>query len=452
MDLLRLLIVDDERDALEALELGLSDPGWSIATAGSRQAALRHLKSEAVDIVVTDLRLGDGSGLDVLTHIREHQLETRVVVITAHGTVDTAVQAIRGGAHDYLQKPFRMADLKRLIQRLEETIRLRRENERLREQLAGGGEGLHLVGNSPAFVRVMEFVRQVAPSPSTVLITGESGTGKELAAAALHHFSPRREKAYVRINCGAIPENLVESELFGYEKGAFTGAVKAKKGKFEVAHGGTLFLDEIGDLPRSTQVKLLRVLQNGELERVGGTEPLRVNVRVVAATNADLEARVAEGSFREDLFYRLNVITIVMPPLRERREDVPLLVQHFVQKYGRINQKGVQGVTAAVLAAMHRYPWRGNIRELENMIERAVVLARDERLDLELFPALGGAGEGADAEIGAMAGMTMADIEKQAIIATLAHCGYDKNRTAATLGIGLATLYRKIKEYGIADR
>ena len=364
-----ILIVEDERAALEALEIGLKTEQWQIATASSRNEALNLLKSERIDLVVTDLKLKDGSGLDILNYIKAHHPRVSLIVITAHGSVDSAIEAIRGGAYDYIQKPFRMAELRRVIQRLGETILLRRENELLRQQLQGSQSLPELVGQSPRFRKIIEFIKQIAPAQSTVLITGESGTGKEVAATAIHHYSNRRGGPFVKINCGAIPENLLESELFGYEKGAFTGAQKQKKGKIELADDGTLFLDEIGDLARPMQVKLLRVLQDGEIERVGGTVTIQTDVRIVAATNTDLAEKVARGEFREDLFYRLNVISIDMPSLRERPEDVPLLAQYFVEKYNQINQKSVEGIAPEVLEIMKRYPWKGNVRELENMIE-----------------------------------------------------------------------------------
>lgn len=449
---LHILIVEDERAALEALEIGLKTEQWQIATASSRNEALNLLKSERIDLVVTDLKLKDGSGLDILNYIKAHHPRVSLIVITAHGSVDSAIEAIRGGAYDYIQKPFRMAELRRVIQRLGETILLRRENELLRQQLQGSQSLPELVGQSPRFRKIIEFIKQIAPAQSTVLITGESGTGKEVAATAIHHYSNRRGGPFVKINCGAIPENLLESELFGYEKGAFTGAQKQKKGKIELADDGTLFLDEIGDLARPMQVKLLRVLQDGEIERVGGTVTIQTDVRIVAATNTDLAEKVARGEFREDLFYRLNVISIDMPPLRERPEDVPLLAQYFVEKYNQINQKSVEGIAPEVLEIMKRYPWKGNVRELENMIERAVVLAQEKYLGLHHFPDLAGGVGAPQHGIGAEIGMSLAEIEKLAIERTLQYFHFDKNKTAMILQIGLATLYRKIKEYELPEK
>lgn len=451
MEMIKILIVDDEIDALDAMRIGLSsDRRFKIHTATSRNAAINSLKfEENIDIVVTDLKLKDGTGLDIVHHIQEHLPNIAIIIVTAHGSIDTAVKAIRGGAYDYLQKPIRMADLKHIVERLSENIYLRRENERLRNQLKDISEGPTLIGHSPRFHQVVEFVRQVAPSQSTVLIMGESGTGKEVIADAIHFYSTRQNKSFVKINCGAIPENLMEAELFGYEKGAFTSAHKQKKGKIELAHEGTLFLDEIAELPKPMQVKLLRVLQNGEFERLGGTTTLKVDVRLIAATNADLANLVENGSFREDLYYRLNVISIKVPLLRERMEDIPVLCQYFIQKYNSINNKNIEGVAAEVLKEMYRYEWKGNIRELENMIERAVVLSQDKILKLHHFPSLTMQGTTFPQDLDVEVGQSLEDIEKNAILRTLQYHNYDKNKTAMTLRIGLATLYRKLKQFDI---
>jgi transcriptional regulator with PAS, ATPase and Fis domain len=296
---------------------------------------------------------------------------------------------------------------------------------------------------------VLEIIKQVAPAQSTILISGDSGTGKEVVADTIHYLSPRRSKAMIKINCGAIPENLIEAELFGYEKGAFTGAHKQKKGKIELAHHGTLFLDEISELPRPMQVKLLRVLQNGELEHLGGTTTINVDVRIIAATNADLEKLVKEGQFREDLFYRLNVISIHLPTLQEREEDIIALTQHFINKFNKINHKAIESIDPAVIRAMKDYRWKGNIRELENMVERAVVLSTDKILKLHHFPQLRNIQNDQNAQLKLDAGASLAEIEKQAIKRTLRFYQYDKNKTAMSLQIGLATLYRKMKEYGL---
>ncbi|MDZ7339587.1 MAG: sigma 54-interacting transcriptional regulator, partial [candidate division KSB1 bacterium] len=342
--------------------------------------------------------------------------------------------------------------LQRLLDRLGETIILRRENERLREQLELSQAAPRLVAVSPRFRRVVELAKEVASSRSTVLITGETGTGKELIAATIHYHSPRASKPFVKINCGAIPENLLEAELFGYERGAFTGAVRQKKGKIELAEGGSLFLDEIGEITPPMQVKLLRFLQDGEFERLGGTVTLKVDVRIIAATNADLEKKVEEGSFREDLYYRLNVIGIEVPPLRERQEDIPFLVQHFIEKYNNLNGKNIQGVEPEVMKRLMSHPWRGNVRELENMVERAVVLSRENLLRLYHFPALAARPDAAERDMGLEVGMSFAEIERIALQKTLEFHNFDKQKTARVLQIGLATLYRKIKEYNLEPK
>ncbi len=447
MNELRILIVDDDVDALQALEKGLASERYLLKTATSLRGALKVLESEDVDIVVTDLKLKDGSGLEVVNYVQEHRSQVAVIVITAYGSVETAVASIRSGAYDYLVKPFRMADLQRLLDRLGETILLRRENERLREKLQLSQAAPRLVAVSPRFKRVVELAKEVAASRSTVLITGETGTGKDLIAATIHYHSPRASKPFVKINCGAIPENLLEAELFGYERGAFTGAVRQKRGKIELAEGGSLFLDEIGDITPAMQVKLLRFLQDGEFERLGGTVTLRVDVRIIAATNANLEKKVQEGTFREDLYYRLNVIGIEVPPLRERHEDIPFLVQHFIEKYNYLNGKNIQGVEPEVMKRLVNHPWRGNVRELENMVERAVVLSRENLLRPYHFPALAAGADASERNMGLEVGMSLAEIERIALQKTLQFHNFDKQKVARVLQIGLATLYRKIKEY-----
>jgi len=452
MQKIKLLLVDDEKDTLDAMRMGLeNENSYEISTSLSRNDAINILKSSAIDIVVTDLKLKDGTGLDIVNFIKEKYPDISVIVITAYGSVDSAIDAIRGGAYDYLQKPIRLPELKRVLGRIKETLILKKENERLKKQLHDQYDYPQLIGISPKFREILELIKQVAPSKSTVLITGESGTGKEMVASAIHNSNSKQNKPFITINCGAIPENLIEAELFGFEKGAFTGAQKQKKGKIELAHEGTLFLDEIGELPKSMQVKLLRVIQNGELEHLGGTTTIKVNVRIIAATNADLNTMVKEGLFREDLFYRLNVISIHVPPLREREEDIFYLAQHFIDKYNLINNKDIEGLDPNVIKEMKRYPWKGNIRELENMIERAVVLSREEILRLHHFPVLNSPVQELQDNVNLGPDMSLAEIEKEAIKKTLKFHHYDKNKTAMSLQIGIATLYRKIKEYGIDD-
>jgi DNA-binding NtrC family response regulator len=450
MDKLKILLVDDEKDALEAMRMGLEpEKSYEILTSLSRNEAINIIKSSSIDIVVTDLKLKDGSGLDIVNFIQEKYSRISIIVVTAFGSVETAIEAIRGGAYDYLQKPIRLTELKRAINRLTENIKLKKENEKLKKQIGDQQDKSQLIGISPKFRDILELIKQVAPAQSTVLITGESGTGKEIVASAIHSASLRHNKPFVTINCGAIPENLIEAELFGYERGAFTGAQKQKKGKIEIAHQGTLLLDEIGDLPKNMQVKLLRVFQNGELEHLGATATIKVDVRIIAATNADLEKMVKEGTFREDLYYRLNVISFHLPPLRDREEDIIYLAQHFIDKYNLINKKNIEGLDQKVIKEMRYYPWKGNIRELENMIERAVVLSKEKMLKLHHFPLFNSLYTDSINGMKMEAGMSLADIEKEAIKKTLRYHRYDKNKTAMSLQIGLATLYRKMKEYGL---
>ena len=451
MNPIKILLVDDEIDTLQALQMGLKDEAYIILSAPSRNEALNIIRAEALDVVITDLKLKDGSGLDLLNHLQENQPQVPVIIMTAYGSIESTKVALRSGAYDYLAKPFSLADLKRILSKLVEVITLRRENEQLKLLLGRASESPVIIGNSPPLKKILETVEQVAPSRSTILLTGETGTGKEVIAMAIHHLSSRVNKPMVRINCGAIPENLLEAELFGYERGAFTGAIKQKSGKVELAHEGSLFLDEIGELAPAMQVKLLRFLQSGEFERLGGTATLKTDVRIIAATNRNLEERVKNNLFREDLYYRLNVITIALPPLRDRAADIKPLAYYFLQKYNEINNKSIEKIDDQVLAHMLTYPWRGNVRELENMMERAVVLARGNELKLSHFPTLMTGMEEGEFSLGRLAGSSLAEIEKMAIEQTLRYYHYDKQKCAMSLQIGLATLYRKIKEYQIAE-
>ncbi|MBN1542937.1 sigma-54-dependent Fis family transcriptional regulator [candidate division KSB1 bacterium] len=446
----RVLLIDDDVDALQALRMGIESE-YALLTATSYKEAVYLLGTQDIDIVVTDLKLKDGSGLQILTYVHEHLAHISVIVITAYGTVETAIQSIRSGAYEYLVKPFRLADLKRLLTRLAETQNLRKENSRLRQVLQLEKRNIQFVTVSNRMKRIYELAQQIAESKTTVLISGETGTGKDVLANLLHSFSQRYQSSFVKIDCASIPENLLEAELFGYEKGAFTGASSQKRGKLEMAHQGTAFLDEIGELTPFMQSKLLRFLQDGEFERLGGTHTLNVDVRVLAATNADLEKKVKDGSFRSDLFYRLNVIAIHMPPLREHVQDIPFLIQSFIEKYNALNNKQVQSVDPQVIKHAQRYSWPGNIRELENMVERAVVLSREPVLSLIHFPGLAVGPEAAERTIGVTVGMSLAEIEKLAIEKNLIYYNNDKNRVAQVLQTGLATLYRKIKEYRIGE-
>jgi two-component system response regulator HydG len=456
-----LLIVDDEPPNLDSLERIFSREGYRVLLAATGAAALDTLRREPADVVLTDLMMPGMSGQELLRAVRAVAPEAEVVLMTAYGTVEAAVAAMKDGAYDFLTKPLkRHAVLKSVAQALEKR-RLLQENRRLRARLAGLPTSAPIVGHAPPLRAVLDVIRQAAPSQATVLLLGESGTGKELFARALHEHSPRAPGAFVPINCAAIPESILESELFGYERGAFTGAAARKEGRVERAHGGTLFLDEVGELSGSVQAKLLRVLQEGEIERLGGTQAIKVDIRVVAATNRDLAAAVRDGKFREDLFYRLNVIQVVLPPLRDRVEDVGLLADHFIARASARNGKAVRGLTRAAVQALETYPWPGNVRELENALERAVVLSRGAELDVDDLPeavrrasalrAAGAAGAVPPAlaldgrTLSVALGTTMEEIELRVIRETLRHTRGDKNLAAQLLGIATRTIYRKLE-------
>ncbi len=371
-----ILIADDERPNLESLSRIFAKEGWSVATAESGAQALEVLRRERVAVLVTDLMMPGMSGEALLRAARTVSPETEVVLVTAYGTVEAAVSAMKEGAYDFITKPVKRHAIVKSVRQALEKAKLVAENRALRAQLAGLGVAAgSLIGNAPPFRSAVDALRQAAPTSATVLLFGESGTGKELAARLLHELSPRAGAPFVPINCSAIPESILESELFGYERGAFTGATGRKEGRFERAHGGTLFLDEVGEMSPAVQVKLLRVLQDGVVERLGGKQPIQVDVRIVAATNKDVAAEVRSGRFREDLFYRLNVIAVRLPPLRERQEDIPLLASAFLRRIAQKHAKPLTGFTQGALAALEHYAWPGNVRELEHAVERAVVLS-----------------------------------------------------------------------------
>src|SRR5512145_895847 len=383
MAVAQILIVDDENNIRRVLAAMLKREGYDVTTAADGEQALAVLQKSPVSVVVTDLVMPRVGGMDLLKRVVADWPDVPVILITAHGSVDSAVAALKAGAFDYITKPFDQEELKKVIAKAARAHDLERQN------VHGAGEpsaGSPLVGESPAMKAIHEMVARVADSPSTILITGESGTGKGLIAQELHRLSSRREKALIKVNCAAIPKDLVESELFGYEKGAFTGAVGSKPGRFELADGGTLFLDEIGEIPVEIQVKLLRALQESEFERVGGIRTLRVDVRLIAATNRDLKALIAEGRFREDLFYRLAVVPMELPPLRDRREDIPVLVAHFIDKFNRRLGKRVEGVDPDAMQLLQSYGWPGNIRELENLMERSVLFADGPIVEASQLP------------------------------------------------------------------
>ena len=445
------LVVDDEASIVESLEKIFRREGFAVITATDGQSGLDLLRRNRVGVLLCDLMMPGTSGMDLLKAAKTIAPETEVVLMTAYGTVETAVDAMKEGAYDFVSKPLKRAHVVRIVKNALEKQSLVTENRALKAQLAERRRRA-IIGTSLPWRRTMDIVHQAAPSEATVLLLGESGTGKELLARALHENSHRAKGPFVAINCAAIPESILEAELFGYEKGAFTGATVTREGRFEAANGGTLFLDEIGEISRHVQVKLLRVLQEGEIERLGaGGKPRRIDIRLVAATNVDLGEEVKAGRFREDLFYRLNVIPVHVPPLRDRREDVPLLIQHFVQLYAEKNAKQITGTTAAALARLSDYPWPGNVRELENAIERAVVLTRGTTLDEDALPReiRDSAAAGAPGMSFAI-GTPLADIEMRVIRETLRHTRGDKRLAAKLLGIATRTIYRRLAEVGEA--
>jgi two-component system response regulator PilR (NtrC family) len=385
-----ILIVDDERSMREFLGIYLRREGFRIETAQGSAEALAVLKARAFDLVITDLRMPDGDGLHILAESKRLHPDTEVIVVTAFSTTETAIAAMKAGAHDYLTTPFKIDEVSLVVQRAMEKRRLARDNLVLRDEIKGRYKLDRLLGKSPPMERVFDVLRKVASTRTSVLLVGESGTGKELAARALHELSPRSDQPFVAVNCGAIPETLLESELFGHVRGSFTGANADKQGLFEAANNGTLLLDEVADLPVPMQVKLLRVLQERKVKPVGGITEREVDVRIVAATNRDLEAEVDKAAFRQDLYYRLNVIQIRLPPLRERREDLSLLVEHFIRKFSAEHGRPVAGATPELMSALMAYHFPGNVRELENMIERAVTLSTSDQLALDAFPDLAG--------------------------------------------------------------
>jgi two-component system response regulator HydG len=447
MDKARLLVVDDEASARSGLERLLRDAGYDVVTAADGREALALFGERATDLVVTDLKMPVMDGMQLLAHLHERSPDVPVIVTTAFGDIDSAVAAMRAGAADFITKPI---DLDVLLVDIERALRqrdLRSEAENLRRQLRSKqGEGLEgLTGTSPVMQKVYRIAGQVAASKATVLVTGESGTGKGELAKAIHALSPRARAPFVAVHCASLPETLLESELFGHERGAFTGADKRRIGRFEQANGGTLFLDEIGEISTLTQVKLLRVLQEKTFERVGGNEPIQVDVRLVAATNRDLAADVRAGRFREDLYYRLNVVHVEMPPLRLRGADILVLASQFLARFAAENRKSIDGFSDAARAKILSYRWPGNVRELENAVERAVVLADSDEIDADDLPI-----EGAEPSLGAIRipGATMAEIERCAILATLEAVGGSTSRAADLLDISVRTIQYRLHEYG----
>ena len=382
----RILLVDDEIDLLRISSADLAEEGYTVSCAEDGMEALKKLEESEYDILIADLVMPGMDGMELMNQVKEKYPDMDAIILTGHGTIESAVEAMKKGAHSYLLKPFNPDEVLMEIQKIEAFQRLRLENRYLKDELLQRHRFGRIIGKDEKMMEIYWLIKEVAAVNSSVLIQGESGTGKELIAQAIHHSSPRNDRPFVRVNCAAMPEGLLESELFGHERGAFTGAIARRKGRFELADGGTLFLDEIGDMSPSLQAKLLRVLQEGEFERVGGTQTIKVDVRLISATNKDLEEEVEKGHFREDLFYRINVIPIYVPPLRERKEDIPLLAVHFLERYRTEMGKDLSYITQGALDLMRAYPWPGNVRELENVIERAVVMSHRDQLNVEDLP------------------------------------------------------------------
>jgi two-component system response regulator HydG len=442
--------VDDDPSTCDALAMLLSREGYAVLTATSGDEALAYLQRQEVDLLLSDVKMPQMDGLTLLRRVKAEDAGLAVVMMSGHQDVTAAVVAMKEGAVDYLVKPLSKDDVFRAVRKALAMRALMVENLTLKRQVRDQFTRAQVIGSSPAWRRVCELVEQVAPSRATVLLTGESGTGKELIAGLLHRLSPRAERPFIVLNAAALPATLLEAELFGYEKGAFTGALQRKPGHFELANGGTLFLDEIGDMPSEVQVKLLRVLQDGTFQRLGGMHTMRVDVRLVAATNKDLVQEVAAQRFRHDLYYRLNVVTVPLPPLRDRRQDIPLLVAHFLRKYSTQNHKEVQAIQQEALQQLQAYEWPGNVRELENVIERAVVLAQGPIItiaDLSLETPQNKEPAAQKDDFVLPADATLAQVEQETILQALRRTAGNRRAAAHQLGIGVSTLYRKLKEY-----
>jgi len=444
---LKVLVVDDEPDICKALAFLLNREGYSVTTSNSGEQALAKIKEEHFDVVLTDLKMGQIDGMGVLEKVRETAPDTAVVMMTAFASVESAIEAIKKGAADYIVKPFHNEEIKLTIKRILEQKRLVVENIALKQQISQRLTYKDVVASSSSMMKIFDTLEKVSPTKSNILILGESGSGKGLIAEVIHCNSPRRDKPLIAINCSAIPEGLLESELFGYKKGAFTGAVSDKMGLIPLAHQGTFFLDEIGDMPLALQAKLLKVLETGEVCPLGDTKTRVVDIRIIAATNADIEHKIEEGKFRKDLYWRLNVIEITVPPLRERKDDIELLCKHFIGKFAGEHKKNVSGIDNQSLAALMDYTWPGNVRELSNVIERAVVLAEGTHIMLKNLPDK--LKRSAPEPESSLLKVHLGDYERDLLLKSYATHNKNKDETARALGIDLATLYRKFKKYGI---
>ncbi|MDH4223094.1 MAG: sigma-54 dependent transcriptional regulator [candidate division Zixibacteria bacterium] len=447
----RILVVDDDNLMKDFLKETLTRSEYLVDLASSGDEALDKLKLKEYDVIVSDIRMPKLGGMELLKAARENSPDIKVVMMTAYGTVENAVEAMKLGAFDYIMKPFSADEIELVVKKAFEYKKLIIENRMLKSEVAGKYRFQNIVGKSPQMQKVFEMVDMIADSRSSVFLAGESGTGKELIAKAIHYNSSRKDGPFIKINCAALPEGLVESELFGHEKGAFTGALRQTRGRFEMADGGTLLLDEISEMPPGLQAKLLRVLQEREFERVGSGQSIQVDVRIISTSNRNVEEEIKKGNFREDLFFRLNVIPIHLPPVRERKEDIALLVQHFLQKYNQENNRNVQGFSEKVNKLFMEYHWPGNVREIENYLERAVVTTKNKILTPDDFPKELFFRKADYDDSGLKVGCTIAEMEKALILKTLdAHAG-NKTKAAEILGVSSRTLRNKLQEYGLKE-
>ena len=444
------LIIDDEKNIREGLAAAFEMDGYNVKIAADGKEGLAFLAKGDVDLVITDLRMPGISGEDVLRKVTTEMPGIPVIVLTGHGSIDAAVDAMRNGAYDFLTKPLNLDQLALVVKRALQGRELSLQHQQLQAELAGMHSFDRMIGKSAEMQKVFQLINKVAPSKASVLITGESGCGKELVADAIHSLSPRKDNSFVKVHCAALTETLLESELFGHEKGAYTGADTMVKGRFELAHGGTIFLDEIGEINQNVQVKLLRVLQEKTFERVGGSQTIEVDVRIVAATNKNLEEEVKAGRFREDLYYRLNIIHIQVPPLRERKDDIPLLLNAFLERFSRENGKDIKGISAKARSALYKYDWPGNIRQLQNCMESAVVMCSGNEITLDDLPPTISQNT-SDPVITVPVGISLDEAERIVILQNLAACKGNKSKTADVLKIGRKTLHRKLSEYGMSD-
>jgi two-component system response regulator HydG len=447
----KILVVDDEASHRQMLEVVLTTEGYEVYQAGDGEEAITAVKERFYDLIVMDVRMSQVGGIEALRRIKELSPGIPVIIMTAYASVNTAVDALKSGAYDYLTKPLDIEELKILVGKALRHRQLEQENLYMKERLGDRFDFSNIIGRSSPMRELFETIALVAPSEATVLILGESGTGKELIANAIHENSPRRERPFIKVNCAALPETLLESELFGHEKGAFTGALAKKQGRFQLAHKGSIFLDEIGEMAPTTQSKILRVLQEREFESLGSTHTVKVDTRVIVATNKNLEKEIHNGHFREDLYYRLNVVTLEVPPLRERREDISLLADFFLRQYVEKNRRLIKGFTPRTMDLLMRYAWPGNVRELENAVERAVIMARGDMIaPAELPDTIAGLDDDAKgADVALTPGRSLKEVEREMILRTLDETSGNRTHAAEILGISRRTLQLKLKEYGI---